>query len=261
MTPILKTISIAALLASAAPLWAQTEATPSGEQQTQSGGATEAQPSDAAQGSAPAADAATDADAAQAGDTGTQPAADAPADAAPETSAAPAPAASESPVPAQAEGGDGVGETYVAESHGDWNVRCVRTAEGKDPCQLYQLLKDDRGNSVAEISLFGLPQNDKIEAGATIITPLETLLTEQLALSVDGGKENRYPFTFCAANGCYARVGFTTAEVAQFKRGNAAKMRIVPAAAPDQMIDLTISLSGFTAGYDAVNKANAATAN
>lgn len=150
-----------------------------------------------------------------------------------------------------------VGDTYVADVQGDWEVRCVRTEDGQDPCQLYQLLQDQNGNSVAEIGMFALPEGQQAAAGATIITPLETLLMQQVTLAVDGGTAKRYPFTFCSQIGCFARVGFTADEVAAFKRGRQATMTIFPAAAPDQPVNLTISLSGFTAGYDAVAAANA----
>ncbi|RVT84598.1 invasion associated locus B family protein [Rhodobacteraceae bacterium CCMM004] len=146
----------------------------------------------------------------------------------------------------------GLGATYIREEHGDWSVRCVRTEGGDDPCQLYQLIGDGAGNSVAEMSIFPLPAGQNVAAGATIITPLETLLTQQITLTVDGGAVKRYPFTFCAVNGCFARLGFTSAEVAAFKRGAKATMIIVPAAAPDQRIPLTVSLTGFTAGYDSL---------
>lgn len=145
-----------------------------------------------------------------------------------------------------------VGDTYIREEHGDWEIRCVRTEQETDPCQMYQLLSDQSGNSVAEISLFPLPAGQQAAAGATIITPLETLLTEQLRLSVDGGQAKRYPYTFCSAVGCFSRVGFTAEEVNQFKRGANAILRVVPAAAPDQLVELTISLIGFTAAYDSI---------
>ncbi|MCU0909496.1 MAG: invasion associated locus B family protein [Rhodobacteraceae bacterium] len=150
-----------------------------------------------------------------------------------------------------------VGDTYVADVQGDWEVRCVRTEDGKDPCQLYQLLQDEAGNAVAEIGMFALPEGQQAAAGATIITPLETLLMQQVTIAVDGGTAKRYPFTFCSQIGCFARVGFTADEVAAFKRGRQATLTIFPAAAPDQPVNLTISLSGFTAGYDAVAAANA----
>ncbi|SDW42464.1 invasion associated locus B family protein [Litoreibacter albidus] len=152
-----------------------------------------------------------------------------------------------------------VGSTYKVSDHGDWELRCIKAPEGtKDPCQLYQLLEDQQGNSVAEINMFNLPSDDKLAAGATIVTPLETLLTQNVLLSVDGGKAKVYPFTFCTAIGCFSRVGFTAGDVASFKAGNEAKIVVVPAQAPDQKVELTMSLSGFTAGFAAVAAATAA---
>lgn len=147
---------------------------------------------------------------------------------------------------------DGVGQPYVAETHGDWQLTCIKSEDGNDPCQLYQLLKDADGNSVAEVNILALPDGQEAVAGATIMTPLETLLTENLRIGVDGGKNKIYPFTFCAAVGCVARVGFTAEEVEQFKNGSKATVTIVPLAAPDKTVALDMSLKGFTAGFEAV---------
>jgi invasion protein IalB len=153
-----------------------------------------------------------------------------------------------------------VGQLYVKAEFGDWDLRCVRTETGVDPCQLYQLLNDAEGNSVAEVSLFDLRDQGPAAAGATIITPLETLLTEQLRLGVDEAAPKTYPFTFCSQVGCFARLGFTAEEVDAFRAGSTAKITIVPAAAPGQVVELTMSLAGFTAGFEAVTEANAAQA-
>ncbi|MEY1555362.1 invasion associated locus B family protein [Yoonia sp. R2331] len=178
-----------------------------------------------------------------------------------ETDAEPAPPAGSTaadlslgePVNAETLAGLQPGAPYILEEFGDWALRCLKAPEGQnDPCQLYQLLLDADGNAVAEMSMFPLPPGGQAAAGATIVVPLETLLTQQLTLSVDGGQARRYPFTFCNAAGCVARVGFTADEIAQFKRGNAAKLRLVPAAAPDQEVLLDVSLTGFTAGFDGV---------
>ncbi len=152
--------------------------------------------------------------------------------------------------------GEEVGaEPFEVEVFGDWEKRCVTLPE-ETTCTLFQLLEDSEGNSVAEISIFGLPPGQQAAAGATIVTPLETLLTQQITLQVDGGQARRYPFSWCNQIGCFARVGFTEPEVTAFKRGARAVMTIVPAAAPDQQVELGISLTGFTAGFDAVNAAN-----
>lgn len=181
--------------------------------------------------------------------------------AAPEAPAADAPAA-EAPAPVEdlslgKPAADGPGSTYTAATHGDWEQRCVRTEDGSDPCQLYQLLKDGTGNPVAEISVFSLPPGQQAAAGATAIVPLETLLTQDLTLQVDAGAAKRYPYSWCSPIGCIARIGFTSEEVVAMKGGVKATMTLVPVVAPDQKVVLEISLKGFTAGYDAVAAANA----
>ena len=80
--------------------------------------------------------------------------------------------------------------------------------------------------------------------------------TEQLTMSIDDATPRRYPFTFCAPIGCVSRIGLTAADVGTFKLGNQAVISIVPLGAPDQRVNLAMSLSGFTAGYEAVLEAN-----
>lgn len=176
------------------------------------------------------------------------------APAAPEAgTAAPAEAPAEATAAA-----DGVGEPYVAETFDAWQLRCIRTEDGSDPCQLYQLLKEkDSDKPISEISLVALADDGEAVAGATIITPLETLLTQQLNITVDGGKTKRYPFTFCTEVGCVARVGFTKEDIDGFKKGSVATISVVPVADPSRTVDVDISLKGFTAGFEAVAKANA----
>ncbi len=148
--------------------------------------------------------------------------------------------------------GPQVGEPYVRDTFGDWALRCIKSEEGApDPCNLYQLLSNEDGVSVAEFNVFPLPEGQRAAAGATIVVPLETLLTQQLTIAVDGQNARRYPFTFCNRAGCVARLGFTQAEVDEFKRGAAATVRLVPAAAPTEEVVLDVSLTGFTAGFTA----------
>jgi invasion protein IalB len=145
-------------------------------------------------------------------------------------------------------------QIYVREEHGDWQIRCLEAPEGQeDPCQMYQRLSDQSGNPTADVNIFDLPDGGEIAAGATILTPLQTLLTAQVTLAVDGGQPRRYPFSFCDESGCYARLGLTEEDVSRFRRGARATVIVVPAQAPDQEAVLTMSLSGFTAGFEAVS--------
>lgn len=219
MADLTKPLMLALAFGLAAPVWAQDNTTPAAE-------------TPAAE--SPAADA---------------PTADAPATGSPATDLSLG-------APAAGSGPDAIGKTYTAETHGDWQLQCVRTENGDDPCQIYQLMKDADGNAVADISLFGLPGGQQAAAGATIMTPLETLLTQQITIKVDAADAKVYPFTFCAQMGCFARVGFTAAEIEGFKKGNKATITVVPMAAPDQKVAVNMSLKGFTAAYEAVLKAN-----
>lgn len=144
------------------------------------------------------------------------------------------------------------GVTYIDEVFDDWERKCVFNPDGVDPCQLYQLLKDGDGQATAEITVMRLPEGGQAAAGATVVVPLQTLLTQQLTISIDGGQTKRYPFRFCTTVGCFAQLGLTEGEISSFKRGANATITIVPAAAPDAKVDLAVSLSGFTAGFESL---------
>ena len=145
------------------------------------------------------------------------------------------------------------GQQYLQEVFNDWALRCLKVEEGTDPCQMYQLMSDAEGTDVAEIAIVALQGGGGAVAGATIVVPLETLLTEQITLRVDGGQARRFPFNFCNVGGCVTRVGLTSEDVALFRRGAEATLTMVPAAAPDQTVTVTMSLSGFTAAFEAVS--------
>ncbi|WP_439137423.1 invasion associated locus B family protein [Roseicyclus sp.] len=152
-----------------------------------------------------------------------------------------------------------VGTTYVAETHGDWEIRCIRAEEGQpEPCQLYQLLRDSNGGAVAEFNIFDIPDEGALVAGATIVTPLETLLTPGIRLRVDEGNWSEYPFAFCQTIGCFARLGLTQDDITALRRGSTATVALVPLPAPDQLVQIAASLAGFTAGFAALEARNAA---
>ncbi|MEH6836602.1 MAG: invasion associated locus B family protein [Falsihalocynthiibacter arcticus] len=143
-----------------------------------------------------------------------------------------------------------VGEEYLLDVSGDWQIRCAKTEEEFDPCQLYQLLQNGEG-PFAEISIFPINEpNSKAVAGATIITPLDTMLPPGILISVDSTDARRYPYSFCGSVGCVGRIGLLAEDIAAYKKGSAASLQIVPAVAPDQTATATISLKGFTLGYD-----------
>ena len=144
-------------------------------------------------------------------------------------------------------------QSYIKETHGDWSVRCFPNEGQEELCQMYQLLTEAGGNPVAEFTLYKLSNAGTVAAGATIAVPLGTLLTEEMKLSVDGGKAKSYAYSFCTMAGCFSRIGLTGPEVEAMKLGAEAQIEIIPAQAPDQTVRIGVSLSGFTAAYDAAS--------
>ena len=147
--------------------------------------------------------------------------------------------------------GPAVGQVYQSETVGDWDLRCLKTEDGNDPCQMYQLLTDETGQAVAEINLFPMPEDHPAAAASTVMVPLMTLLAEGISVTVDDGQTRRYPIEVCGPEGCVSRMGFTEEDLAAFKAGAIAKVRIVQAeVAEGAEVVLDMSLSGFTAAFE-----------
>ena len=150
--------------------------------------------------------------------------------------------------------GPQLGERYSKEKFGDWDLACVRTEAENDPCSILQVLTDPNGSPMAELTMFRLDQEGgQAVAAATVIVPLETHLPSALSISVDGAPGKRYNYTFCNPVGCFAHIGLTSSDIDAFKKGNEAVLTLRPAPAPDQIVELKLSLKGFTAGYDVVD--------
>lgn len=142
-------------------------------------------------------------------------------------------------------------EELSVEKFGDWEVRCTL---GRENCFMYQLAHDPAGNPVTEVTLLNLPAGGEAAAGATVVTPLGTLLTKGLIMQIDAGQARKYDYSWCLSDGCFARFGLTPDYLANMKRGNVAKIRLFSVSAPDRPVDATVSLTGFTAAFDALTK-------
>ena len=145
-----------------------------------------------------------------------------------------------------------MGDYYVKGSFGDWTLRCLKTEQAQDPCQLFQLMHTPDGSPVAEYNLNPVQSDGLVIAGANVITPLETLLTQQLTIQVDDENAKIYPFAFCVQMGCVARIGLTEDDLESYRSGAQAIITMFPAAAPTKPERLTLSLTGFTAGHEAL---------
>lgn len=180
---------------------------------------------------------------------------------APETAPATAPAEETAPAAQTADQGldtgtpqdEQPGTAYVRSKTGDWETQCIRTdGTTPEPCQMYQLLLGANNNPTAEFLVEKLPEGGKAVAGVTVIVPHGTALSKDLSISIDGARGKVYRYAFCDQGACYARLGLLAEDVAAYKNGANATVTIYPYERLNERVDLTLSLSGFTAGFDSV---------
>ena len=152
-----------------------------------------------------------------------------------------------------ADDGPQLGQRYSKRKFDDWDLACIKTQAEQDPCSLLQVMNGPDGKPMAEFSLFRLEGGERAVAAATVVVPLETLLPAQLTIAIDDHPGKRYQYSFCNPIGCVAQIGLTKEDIAAMKKGKKAVLSLVPAPAPDQVVRLTLSLKGFTAGYEAVD--------
>ena len=145
-----------------------------------------------------------------------------------------------------------LGQVYLKENSGDWRVLCTKTNAAEDPCHLSQTLSD-AGGPVAEVNLYRLAEGSQAVAGAQLLAPLGTLLTTGVSFSVDGAPGKRYNFNHCEQGGCVAQIGLTDGDIAAFKQGTTAIVTLRPAEAPSQLVQVPMSLKGFTSGFDGLS--------
>lgn len=188
--------------------------------------------------------------------TGADGAAPAPAPAAPATGTAPQAPSAGGPgapvsgaVPAAGDPAKQEVMEIVKATFDDWQVRC---APDGSQCFLYQLALDQEKNPVAEVSLVKLPASSQAAAGATVVSPLGTLLTTGVVMQIDAGEKRQYPFAWCSQVGCFARFGLSQQSVDAMKRGNAGQISLVSVNRPDAPVTLAVSLKGFTAAFDSL---------
>jgi invasion protein IalB len=145
------------------------------------------------------------------------------------------------------------GEIYLAGNKGDWNVRCVTGNTGEiDKCEIQQLLFLNENTPIADISIFKLPEGQVAVAAANVMVPLETLLTKKFRIAFTEGVAKEYPYSFCNQNGCLVRMGLLKEDIEAMQKGSSSELTITHISNPETLINLSLSLNGFTAAFDVI---------
>lgn len=142
-----------------------------------------------------------------------------------------------------------------AEQFKDWIKECetVKDPEGKEIklCQISQTLTNTEINQpVLKVAVGYVP--GKKEAVMVITLPLGVILPPGVQLEVGEGKAARVPINTCLPSGCQAGVQLDKEFTTRLKKGKQLAVTFVtPAGKP---VKAPISLSGFTAGLDSMEK-------
>ena len=145
------------------------------------------------------------------------------------------------------------GEVYLAGNKGDWNVRCITGNPGEnDRCEIQQLLFLNENTPIAHISIFKLSDGEVAVAAANVMVPLETLLTKKFRFAFSEKLVKEFQYSFCNQDGCLVRMGLLEEDISAMKKGSSSKLSITHISRPESSINLDLSLSGFTAAFDAL---------
>ena len=137
-------------------------------------------------------------------------------------------------------------EPYIKERFENWSLKCIKPVNSIERCEANQIIFNQKQQPVAEISIIKLPKGQVAAAAATIIVPLETILSEGLVLAIQELEPKKYQFKFCNSLGCYSQIGLTDDEVEALKRKEKASIFLKHISSGDQQIVIPMSLDGFT---------------
>ena len=143
-------------------------------------------------------------------------------------------------------------EPYIKERFENWSLKCIKTVNSIERCEANQIIFNQKQQPVAEISIIKLPKGQVAAAAATIIVPLETILSEGLVLAIQELEPKKYQFKFCNSLGCYSQIGLTDDEVEALKRKEKASIFLKHISSGNQQIVLPMSLDGFTKTFSNV---------
>ena len=143
-------------------------------------------------------------------------------------------------------------EPYIKERFENWSLKCIKPVNSIERCEANQIIFNQKQQPVAEISIIKLPKGQVAAAAATIIVPLETILSEGLVLAIQELEPKKYQFKFCNSLGCYSQIGLTDDEVEALKRKGKASIFLKHISSGDQKIVIPMSLDGFTKTFSNV---------
>lgn len=143
------------------------------------------------------------------------------------------------------------------ERYRDWALTCRTNAEsGQRQCSMFQRLVVQDTNQVALNVAIGFLQSEEgARVPVAVFTfPLGIFLPAGAELQVDDTEPTQLQIERCFQRGCQSGLALDDKRLAQFRAGSSANVTVMQSR--EQSIDLTVSLSGFSAAFDALSASN-----
>ncbi len=140
----------------------------------------------------------------------------------------------------------------TTERYKDWALSCRQGENSVRRCSMFQRLVVQDSNQVALNVAIGFLENDEgNRVPVAILTfPLGIYLPGGAELQVDETEPTRLQIERCFRRGCQSGMALDDKHLAQFRAGSTARVRIMQSR--EQAIDLDVSLSGFSAAFNAL---------
>lgn len=131
----------------------------------------------------------------------------------------------------------------------DWTVVCEKLPQSKkEICNIFQNVTNDKKKVVLQVAIGYAP--DSSEPQALVTLPLGVLLQPGIEFKGGTAEVKRAPFGVCVKNGCIVIMKLSPEIIKGMKSGTEGSVKF--AAAQKQIIEVPVSLSGFTAAFNSL---------
>ena len=139
---------------------------------------------------------------------------------------------------------------YAKPEHGkkfkDWTVACEKLpTSGEEICNIVQNVTNDSDKVVMQIAIGYRPKSEEVQALITL--PLGVVLQPGIELTAGTAKPFRVPYSVCVQHGCVAITKLSDEVIKGMQAGSKGSVKF--AAARQQVVEIPVSLSGFTAAF------------
>jgi invasion protein IalB len=135
-----------------------------------------------------------------------------------------------------------------------WSTRCQEEEDAKGKMSCHAFVDVRAGDEKRQILYFGVGYvpNKKDELFAFAMTPLGSILTPGVGVSIDDKEKFGGPYAFCLPMGCQAEIKLTDEQIKALKSGKT--MEVMFRLMGQGVVKIPVDLKGFSAAIASLPK-------